>query len=92
MDVGPLVMPHAQAAKLGEPAKCTLHDPPPPAQAAPVSNQFGRLAHQTSSAKWKAPTLAGMPVQATSPTSITFLGFCYTLSGFAVCVVCAFCV
>jgi putative transposase len=27
------VPPHAQAAKLTEPGKCALHDPPPPAQA-----------------------------------------------------------
>ena len=36
MDVGPLVIPHAQAAKLTEPGKCALHDPPPPAQGTPV--------------------------------------------------------
>ena len=36
VDVGPLVIPHAQAAKLTEPGKCALHDPPPPAQATPV--------------------------------------------------------
>jgi hypothetical protein len=33
MDVGPLVIPHPQAAKLIEPGKRALHDPPPPAQA-----------------------------------------------------------
>jgi len=27
VDVGPLVIPHAQAAKLTEPGKCALHDP-----------------------------------------------------------------
>ena len=36
MDVGPLVIPHAQAAKLAQPGKCALDDPPPPAQATPV--------------------------------------------------------
>ena len=36
VDVGPFVIPHAQAAKLTEPSKCALHDPPPPAQATPV--------------------------------------------------------
>ena len=33
MDVGPLVIPHAQAAKLVQPGKRALDDPPPPAQA-----------------------------------------------------------
>src|SRR5450755_969944 len=32
VDVGPLVIPHAQTAKLIEPGKRPLHDPPPPAQ------------------------------------------------------------
>ena len=36
VDVGPLVIPHAQAAKLTEPGKCALHDPAPPAQSTPV--------------------------------------------------------
>jgi hypothetical protein len=36
VDVGPLVIPHAQASKLIEPGKCALHDPPPPAQATPM--------------------------------------------------------
>ena len=36
MDVGPLVIPQAQAAKLTEPGKCALHDPAPPAQATPM--------------------------------------------------------
>ncbi len=36
MDVGPLVIPDAQTAKLIEPGKGPLYDPPPPAQAAPV--------------------------------------------------------
>ena len=36
MDVGPLVIPHPKAAKLVEPGKCPLDDPPPPAQTAPV--------------------------------------------------------
>ena len=36
MDVGPLVIPHAQAAKLTEPRKCALHNPTPPAQATPM--------------------------------------------------------
>ena len=36
VDVGPLVIPHAQTAKLIEPSKCTLDDPPPPAQATPM--------------------------------------------------------
>jgi hypothetical protein len=33
VDVGPFVIPPTQAAKLTEPRKCALHDPPPPAQA-----------------------------------------------------------
>ena len=36
VDVGPLVIPHAQTAKLIEPGKCPLHDPAPPAQSTPV--------------------------------------------------------
>ena len=36
MDVGPLVIPDAEAAKLIEPGKRPLHDPPPPAQPTPV--------------------------------------------------------
>ncbi len=36
VDVGPLVIPHAQAAKLTQPGKCALHDPPPPAEATPM--------------------------------------------------------
>ena len=36
MDVGPFVISHAQAAKLAEPGKGPLHDPPPPAQATPM--------------------------------------------------------
>jgi hypothetical protein len=36
MDVGPLVIPHARAAKLTEPRKCALHNPTPPAQATPM--------------------------------------------------------
>jgi hypothetical protein len=36
VDVGPLVILHAQTAKLIEPGKRPLHDPPPPAQSTPV--------------------------------------------------------
>src|SRR6266699_2363652 len=36
VDVVPLVISHAQAAKLTESGKCALDDPPPPAQAAPM--------------------------------------------------------
>ena len=36
VDVGPLVIPHAQTAKLIESGKRPLHDPPPPAQSTPV--------------------------------------------------------
>jgi len=36
VDVGPLVIPHAQTAKLIEPGKRPLHDPPPRAQSTPV--------------------------------------------------------
>ena len=36
MDVGPLVIPHPQAAKLTEPGKGSLHDPPPPTQTTPM--------------------------------------------------------
>jgi hypothetical protein len=35
VDVGPLVIPHPEAAKLTEPGKGALDDPPPPAQATP---------------------------------------------------------
>jgi hypothetical protein len=36
VDVGPLVIPNPQAAKLTEPCKGALYDPPPPAQATPM--------------------------------------------------------
>jgi hypothetical protein len=36
VDVGAPVIPHPEAAKLTEPCKRPLYDPPPPAQAAPV--------------------------------------------------------
>src|SRR6266567_2132445 len=36
VDVCPLVIPHAQTAKLIEPGKRPLHDPPPAAQSTPV--------------------------------------------------------
>jgi hypothetical protein len=36
VDVGPLVIPHPEAAKLTEPGKGALDDPPPPAQATPM--------------------------------------------------------
>ena len=46
MDVGPLFIPHAQAAKLIEPGKGALHDPPPPAQATPMLGAaHGKLRH-----------------------------------------------
>src|SRR5688572_22744646 len=34
--VGPLVVPHTQAAKLIQPVECALHGPAPPAQATPM--------------------------------------------------------
>jgi hypothetical protein len=50
VDVGPLVIPHAQAAKLTEPRKCALHDPPPPAQATPVRGAtHGQQGHNVTS-------------------------------------------
>ena len=36
VDVGPLVVADAQAAKLTEPGEGAFHDPPPPAQATPM--------------------------------------------------------
>jgi hypothetical protein len=36
VNVGSLLVPHAQAAKLAQPSKCALNDPPPLAQAAPM--------------------------------------------------------
>lgn len=36
MDVGPLVIPHAQTPKLTEPGKGALHDPARPAQTTPM--------------------------------------------------------
>ena len=36
MDVGPLLIANAQAAKLVEPSKAPLHDPPPSAQSTAV--------------------------------------------------------
>ena len=52
VDVGPLVIPHAQAAKLTEPGKRALHDPPPPAQATPVLGAaHGQQGHDVASSK-----------------------------------------
>ena len=39
MNVGPLVIPDAETAKLIQPGKRPLHDPPPPAQSTPVRGQ-----------------------------------------------------
>src|SRR6476620_6318970 len=50
VDVGPFVIPHAQAAKLTEPGKCALHDPPPPAEATPVrGTAHGQPGHDVTS-------------------------------------------
>ena len=52
MDVGPLVIPHAQAAKLTEPGRCALHDPPPPAQATPMLGAaHGQQGHDVTRAQ-----------------------------------------
>jgi hypothetical protein len=45
MDIGPLVIPYAQAAKLIQPAKRAFHAPPPPAEAIPMCS-VGRMAEQ----------------------------------------------
>ena len=57
MDVGPLVIPDAQAAKLTEPGKRALHDPAPPAQATPMrgaahGEQRARCAEPAAHAEW----------------------------------------
>ena len=50
MDVGPLGIPHAQAATLTQPGKCALHDPPPPAQATPMlGTAHGQQGHSVAS-------------------------------------------
>jgi hypothetical protein len=48
-DVGPLFIPHTQAAKLIEPGKRALHDPPPPAQSpAMLAAAHGKPRHDMS--------------------------------------------
>src|SRR5262249_6816871 len=50
VDVGPLVIPHAEAAKLTEPGEGALHDPPPPAQATPMLGAaHGQQGHDMTS-------------------------------------------
>jgi hypothetical protein len=50
MDVGPLVIPYAQAPKLTEPGKSAAHDPPPPAQATPMLGAaLGQPGHDVTS-------------------------------------------
>ena len=50
MDVGPLVIPHASAAKLTEPGEGALHDPPPPTQATPMRGEApGEQGHDVAS-------------------------------------------
>jgi hypothetical protein len=52
MDVGALVIPHAQAAKLTEAGKYALYDPPPPppAQATPMLGAaHGQQGHDVAS-------------------------------------------
>ena len=52
VDVRSLVISHAQAAKLTEPGKRTLHDPPPPAQATPMLGAaHGQQGHNVTSAE-----------------------------------------
>jgi hypothetical protein len=52
VDVGPLLIPHAQPAKLIQPGKCALHDPPPPAQATPMRGAtHGQQGHDVTSPK-----------------------------------------
>ena len=48
-NVGSLFIPHTQAAKLIEPGKRALHDPPPPAQSpAMLAAAHGKLRHDMS--------------------------------------------
>ena len=50
MDVGPLVIADAQAAKLVQPRKRPLHDPAPPTQATPVLGAaHGQPGHDVTS-------------------------------------------
>src|SRR5262249_25631623 len=50
VDVGPLVTPDAEAAKLTEPGEGALHDPPPPAQATPMLGAaHGQQGHDMTS-------------------------------------------
>jgi hypothetical protein len=67
VDVGALVIPHAQAAKLTQPGKCALHDPPPPAQATPML----RTAHRQQGHNVASPETApnGGRVVAATPTT-----------------------
>jgi hypothetical protein len=46
VDPGSLLIPHSKAAKLVEPRKRPLHDPPPPAQTAPMRcTTYGEPGH-----------------------------------------------
>ena len=52
VDVGPLVVADAQAAKLTEPGEGAFHDPPPPAQATPMlCAAHGQQGHDVTSSK-----------------------------------------
>jgi hypothetical protein len=71
VDVGPLVIPHAQAPKLTEPGKCALHDPSPPAQANPVAQSGSDptrppVASRASDASTSPPTRTRVPAGASA--------------------------
>src|SRR6478672_5639498 len=71
VDVGPFVIPHAQAAKLTEPGKCALHDPPPPAEATPVrGTAHGQPGHDVTSpetAPYGGRVVAAIPEHTVRP-------------------------
>ena len=71
MDVGPLVIPHAQAAKLTEPRKCALHNPTPPAQATPMRGATHREPRHDMPRPQPAPNrrrvVAAIPEQTVRP-------------------------
>ncbi len=64
MDVGPLVIPDVQTAKLIEPGKRPLHDTPPPAQPTPVPGAtHGEPRHDMPRPQRIAPVVATIPKQ-----------------------------
>jgi hypothetical protein len=68
VDVGPLVVADAQAAKLVEPGKCPLDYPPPPAQATPVLGAAHRQPGHDVPRSETAPNRSGVVAAITKHT------------------------